>query len=51
MDTGGAIKGRRVDVYMRSHRTARHFGVNRRRVWVVRRGDPRYRECIARGNR
>lgn len=45
-DTGSAIKGRRVDIYMRSHLAARHFGSRRRRVEVIRRGDPRYRDYI-----
>jgi 3D (Asp-Asp-Asp) domain-containing protein len=37
-DTGGAVKGRRLDIYMPSCRAAREFGVRRVRVAIVRRG-------------
>ena len=35
-DKGGAIKGRRIDVYMRSHGDALRFGIRRKvKVWVL----------------
>lgn len=34
-DTGGSIKGRRIDIYMRSCRDARDFGRRRVRVDVI----------------
>lgn len=37
-DTGGGVKGRRLDIYMPSCRAARQFGVRRVRVALVRRG-------------
>ena len=37
-DQGGAIKGRRLDVYIPSHRDALKFGIRRKtKVWIVRR--------------
>lgn len=35
VDTGSAIKGRRIDVFFDSHEDALAFGVQRRRVRVV----------------
>lgn len=37
-DTGGGVKGRRLDIYMPSCRAARAFGVRRVRVATLRRG-------------
>ena len=37
-DTGGAVKGREVDIFMPSCRAAKAYGVRRVRVAVVRRG-------------
>ena len=37
-DTGGAVKGRQVDIFMPSCRAAKVFGVRRVRVEVMRRG-------------
>jgi len=34
-DTGGAIKGRRLDVFMEQCSEAKRFGIQRRRVRVV----------------
>ncbi len=35
-DKGGAIKGRRIDIYMSSHGKALRFGIRRRtKVWIV----------------
>ena len=37
-DRGGAIKGRRIDIYMSSHGKALRFGIRRRtKVWIVAR--------------
>lgn len=36
-DKGGAIKGRRIDVFIPSHRDALKFGIRRKtKVWIVR---------------
>ena len=37
-DKGGAIKGRRIDIWFPSHKRALRFGVARRRVWMVKSG-------------
>jgi len=37
-DTGGAVKGRQVDIFMPSCRAAKVFGVRRVRLEVMRRG-------------
>jgi len=35
-DKGGAIKGRRIDVYMPTHHAALEFGIQRKtKVWVL----------------
>ena len=35
-DVGGAIKGRRIDVWYPSHRAARKFGIRREiKVWIL----------------
>ena len=34
-DKGGAIKGRRIDVWFPSHKAARKFGVSTRRVTIL----------------
>jgi 3D (Asp-Asp-Asp) domain-containing protein len=35
-DKGGAIKGRRIDVYMPTHRKALAFGIRRKvKLWIV----------------
>ncbi|MFW6161688.1 MAG: 3D domain-containing protein, partial [Planctomycetota bacterium] len=35
-DRGGAIKGRRIDIYMPTHRKALAFGVRRKvKLWIV----------------
>ena len=33
-DTGGAIKGRKIDVCMSTHTEARAFGVQEKEVWL-----------------
>ena len=33
-DRGGAIKGKRIDIWFPSHKKALRFGVARRRVWL-----------------
>ena len=38
LDTGGRVKGRRLDIFVPSCRAARNFGKRRVRVAVVRRG-------------
>jgi 3D (Asp-Asp-Asp) domain-containing protein len=35
-DTGGAIKGNRIDIAMRSHDQANHFGIQNVKVYVVK---------------
>ena len=37
-DTGGAIKGNILDLYMPTVWHAKQFGVQRRNVWVIRKG-------------
>jgi len=37
-DIGGAIKGKRIDIFMRNHRDALEFGVQHRNVAILRRG-------------
>ena len=33
-DRGGAIRGKRIDIWFPSHKQALRFGVSRRRVWL-----------------
>jgi 3D (Asp-Asp-Asp) domain-containing protein len=40
VDTGPLVKGRRIDIYMRSNREARRFGRKRVKVQVLERGHP-----------
>ena len=37
-DKGGAIKGKRIDIWFPSHKQALRFGVAKRRVWLVKSG-------------
>ena len=38
MDTGSAVKGRRIDIFMPSCETAEHFGERTLRVRIIRHG-------------
>lgn len=38
-DAGGAIKGKRLDIFFWTHEEAQHFGVQRLRVWLPKRRD------------
>jgi 3D (Asp-Asp-Asp) domain-containing protein len=40
-DTGPAVKGREIDLYMSSNAAAKRFGRQRVKVIVLRRGQPR----------
>lgn len=41
-DKGGAIKGRRIDVYMATHHAALEFGIRRKtKVWILPTGTRR----------
>jgi 3D (Asp-Asp-Asp) domain-containing protein len=35
-DTGGAIKGKRIDIYFDSHKEAQKFGVKKRKIYVYK---------------
>lgn len=35
-DTGGAIKGKKVDIFVSSEREARKFGVRKLKVYIIR---------------
>ena len=39
-DTGQLVKGRRLDIYMTSHREAKRFGVRPVTVQILSRGEP-----------
>jgi 3D (Asp-Asp-Asp) domain-containing protein len=34
-DTGSAVKGKKIDIYMETHEQAKNFGVQKHRVWVM----------------
>jgi hypothetical protein len=35
LDTGSAIQGRRIDIWQRDHETAREFGRQHIKVWIL----------------
>jgi 3D (Asp-Asp-Asp) domain-containing protein len=40
-DTGPAVKGREIDIYVRSNAEAKKFGRKRVKVIILKRGEPR----------
>jgi len=40
-DTGGAIKGNRIDIFMETHEEAFHFGIKNLKVYIIEEKTPR----------